>query len=117
MNADKCKLLHSNKDKDILLILENEVTECSKSVKLLSVTIDNKLDFSEHVSKLCKEVSTKLHVLVRISNFMRQEKLRLLMKSFIEFSYCPLIWMFHSRSLNTRINRLHDRCLSLVYKN
>ena len=40
------------------------------------------------------------------------------MKAFIEshFAYCPLIWMFHSRSLNNKINRLHERALRLVYK-
>ena len=48
---------------------------------------------------------------------MNQDKLRLLMKAFIEsqFSYCPLIWMFHSRILNNRINKLHERTLRLVY--
>ena len=100
------------------IILNNEVIECSKSVKLLGVTIDNKLDFSEHVTKLCKKVSSKLHALARISNCMSHDKLRILMKSFIEsqFSYCPLIWMFHSRTLNNRINRLHERRLRLVCK-
>ena len=34
----------------------------------------------------------------------------------IEFGYCPLIWMFHSRALNNRVNRLHERALGLVYK-
>ena len=118
MNPDKCKLLISNKSKDISLILENETIECSNSVKLLGITIDNKLDFNEHVCKLCKKVSSKLHALARISNFMSNDKLRLLMKSFIEsqFDYCPIIWMFHSRSLNNRINRLHERTLRLVYK-
>ena len=40
------------------------------------------------------------------------------MKAFIEsqFSYCSLIWMFHSRILNNRINSLHERALRLVYK-
>ena len=40
------------------------------------------------------------------------------MKAFIEsqFSYCPLVWMFHSRKLNNRINRLHERGLRMVYK-
>ena len=40
------------------------------------------------------------------------------MKAFIEsqFSYCPLVWMFHSRTLNKRINKLHERGLRLVYK-
>ena len=33
-----------------------------------------------------------------------------------QFSYCPLIWMCHSRSLNNRINRIHERALRIVYK-
>ena len=34
-----------------------------------------------------------------------------------QFNYCPLTWMFHSRILNNKINKLHDRALRLVYKN
>ena len=96
LNPDKCKLLISNCEKDISLILENEVIECSESVKLLGVSIDNRLNFNEHVSNLCKKASTKLHALARISKFISQEKLRLLMKAFIEsqFSYCPLYGCF-----------------------
>ena len=49
---------------------------------------------------------------------MYQDKLRIIMSAFIEseFGYCPLAWMFHSRTLNNRINRLHERALRLVYK-
>ena len=32
-----------------------------------------------------------------------------------QFSCCPLIWMFHSRKLNNKINKLHERCLRIVY--
>ena len=32
-----------------------------------------------------------------------------------EFSYCPAIWMFHSRTLNNKINRLRERCLRIIY--
>ena len=32
-----------------------------------------------------------------------------------QFSYCPLIWMCHSRSNNRKINMLHERCLRLIY--
>ena len=41
------------------------------------------------------------------------------MKAFItsQFSYCHLIWMFHSRSLNNNIHRIHERALRLVYQN
>ena len=31
-----------------------------------------------------------------------------------QFSYCPLSWMFHSRTLNNKINRLHKECLRMI---
>ena len=39
-------------------------------------------------------------------------------RAFIEsqFQYCPLVWMFHSRTLNNRMNKLHERALRLTYK-
>ena len=39
------------------------------------------------------------------------------MKSFItsQFGYCPLIWMFHSRALNNKINSIHERALTITY--
>ena len=43
---------------------------------------------------------------------------KIVMKSFIlsQFGYCPLVWMFHSRKLNNRINKIHERALRLVYE-
>ena len=34
-----------------------------------------------------------------------------------QFSYCPLTWIFHSRKLNNKINKLQERCLRIVYNN
>ena len=38
-------------------------------------------------------------------------------KPFVEsqFKYCPIVWMFHSRRTNNKINRLHERTLRTVY--
>ena len=30
------------------------------------------------------------------------------------FSYCPLVWMFHSRTSSNRINKVHGLELSVV---
>ena len=40
------------------------------------------------------------------------------MKAFVasEFGYCPLVWMFHCRKLNIRVNKLHKRALRIVYQ-
>ena len=32
-----------------------------------------------------------------------------------QFSYCPMVWMCHRRTLNNKINKLHERALRLVY--
>ena len=119
MNADKSQLLVTKNDENISLNIDDEIMKGSKSVKLLGVTIDNQLNFSEYVSNIWKKVSKKLHALARISKYMSQEKLMILLKAFIEsqFNYCPLVWMFYSRTLNNRINKLHQRALRLVYKN
>ena len=48
---------------------------------------------------------------------MSLENCRTLMKAFIEsqFNYCHLIRMFHSRTMNNKINRIHERVLMTVY--
>ena len=77
LNADKCKLLASNKDDDLSIDIDGETIICQKSVKLIGVTIDNQLNFSEHISGICKKVSFKLHALARVSHIMNPDKLTL----------------------------------------
>ena len=45
-------------------------------------------------------------------------KRKVLTKAFItsQFSYCRLVWMLHSSSLNNQINNIHERGLRLTYK-
>ena len=39
------------------------------------------------------------------------------MKTFVEsqFNYCPLIWMFHFKQINHKINNVHERAIRIVY--
>ena len=68
---------------------------------------------------IVKKATQKLQALARISHYLDLNKRRNLIKTFItsRFSYCPLIWMFHSCNLNNKINRIHERALRLVYEN
>ena len=38
------------------------------------------------------------------------------MFALLQFNYCPLVWMCHSRGLINRINNLHALALRIVYK-
>ena len=117
-NADKCHLLVTNNAENYSINLGGIKIDNSSKEKLLGILVDNQLKFDRHIKNhLCKKASNKLHVLIRISHFMSNDKLRLLMQAFInsQFGYCPLIWMFHSRQLNNHINRIHKRALQTVY--
>ena len=52
-----------------------------------------------------------------IAPFLNKRKRKLLMNVFFksQFSYCPLSRMFHSRTLNNKINRLYNRWLRIIY--
>ena len=118
LNTDKCNLLVSgHRYEEMWIKVGNDRVWESKEVNLLRVTIDNGLKFDKHVSNVCLKSGRKLSVLSRMGKFLSFEKKRTLYKSFVEsqFKYCPLIWMFHSRYSNTKINRLHTRALRLVY--
>ena len=117
-NPDKWHLLLNQHGENLTMKIGNETVVNSNHEKLLGVIFDNKLQFDLHVTKLCSKAAQKLHALARISIFMTLEKRKLLMNAFIssQFSYCPLIWMCHSRSLNNRINRIHKRALRIVYE-
>ena len=43
-------------------------------VKLLGVTVDNKLCFEPHLNLVCKKASQKLHALPGVSKFISKKK-------------------------------------------
>ena len=120
LNIDKCHLLilGRNSNQQIRVNLGDSVIGNTEEEKLLGVVIDKRLNFETHISKLFKKAGNKLFALTRISGYMDSNKLKILMRAFIitQFQYCPLVWMFHSRHLNNKIYRIHERALRIAYK-
>ena len=48
---------------------------------------------------------------------MELPKRRIVMNAFFkaQFNYCPAIWLFHSCTLNNKINRLLELCVRIIY--
>ena len=115
-NSDKSHILLSCSEPSTALIDGSSIESNTKEI-LLGITTDRDLKFDEHVNNLCKKVCQKLNALVRLAPFMNVDKQRMIMKALIEleFAYCPLVWMFHSRSLNNKINQIHERALRITY--
>ena len=95
-----------------------QMSICNRSnEKILGVVFD-KLNFNCHLDKLCKKAGQKIHALARVSTFMSNTQRKVIMNAFIssQFNYCPLLWMLHSRSIKLKINKIHHRALSIVYR-
>lgn len=118
LNADKCHMLLSeNCSHKSVVKVDNEEIVATQCEKLLGVNIDGKLTFEKHINTLCEKARRKVQALSRVANYIDFDKRRVLMKSFIQsqFNYCPLIWMMHSRKLENKINKIHERSLRIVY--
>ena len=109
-NADKCHLLVSTNNA-INIKIGNIDANNSTCEKLLGVKFDY------HISELCKKASRKIHALARVTPYMDISKKLVLMNAFFksQFSYCLLVWMGYSRANSSKINRLHERCLRIIY--
>ena len=105
-------MVFGDKSNGVTLNIGNITIKESTEEKLLGVILDKNLCFKQQVKSICKKASQKLHALSRISNFKR------IMKGFMlsQFNYCPLVWMFCDRTLNNRVDHIHERALRITYK-
>ena len=117
VNTGKSHLLLSGNSRTTATI-DNNYIESEDEQVLLDIAIDSNLTFENHIRNICKKASQMLNALARISPYMNMQKRRTIIKSFVtsQFSYCPLIWLFHSRRLNNKINSRHERALRIIYQ-
>ena len=80
-NADKCHLSMSQFSNNKMTIANYNITS-SNCEELLGKVIDIEATFAKHIENLCRKTNEKLHVLVRVANFMALEKCHSVMKTF-----------------------------------
>ena len=103
-------------DKQVQVNIGTAQIENTQNEKLLGIIIDSKLSFDKHIKQICSRASAKVKTLARIAPFINITKRKISMNVFFsaQLSYCPLAWMFHSRKLSNKINKLHERWLLIV---
>ena len=117
VNPDKFKsiILTKNKSDDIPtgFSIGTDIVSIEKSVKLLGIHLDNRLNFNLHINTICKSASNQLNALVRLKKFLSFEQKKVLVNSFIlsNFDYCPLVWFISSTKSLKKVENSQKRVL------
>ena len=84
----------------------------------MGVTIDNKLNFNEHINDACNKASQRVGVIMRLRNLILTTAKLVLFKSaiFPYLTYCHLVWHFCRASDTRRLERIQERGRRAVYK-
>ena len=108
-------LLKSNSIKDIQLniTVENVSLPSSDTMKVLGIDIDDRLTFDGHISNICIKAGRQLNVIQRLKGSLDQDSRMAIYKSFImsNFNYCPLIWMFTSKTSLSKLENIQKLAL------
>ena len=65
------------------LTIDKKVITSSENVTLFDLEVDSKLNFDEHISKLCNKSAGQLNVLCRIGHILGLEERKILINSFM----------------------------------
>ena len=69
----------------IAFAIENKQIKCKREVKLLGITIDEKLTFTKHIANICSLVNNRLRALTRIRRFLSTEQTKYLSEAYVSF--------------------------------
>ena len=112
LKVDGCHL-----NEHMFVSLSDETIWEENAVKLLRILIDSDLTFNDHLKIICEKASGKLTAISRFC-FILSENKKIILKTFFnsQFNYCPLIWIFCTKTINRKFDRFHERALRLAYK-
>jgi hypothetical protein len=113
----QCILLGGEGKHSVSLSFKQKQITSTNNIKVLGVTLDNKLNFKLHVTQICQRASRQINALKRISKFFNTDRRLLIYKSFIygNFSYCPVTWLFCGKVNSNRLEKIQERALRYVF--
>ena len=116
-NPSKFEPMISNETGTTQFTIDDCTINGEPVVKPLGVFLDNKLDFSQQISNICKKACRQLNCLKRLAKYLDENSRLLLYKSFIiaHFNYCPAVWHACGKVNTMKLEKIQYRALKFVY--
>ncbi len=112
----QCMFLKSltNKEEMPKFIRINDTNiPCEKEVKVLGITIDEKLKFDKQINVICKKAAQQINVMYHFKGvFDLKERQIIFILS--NFNYCPIIWYFCGKTCTKKIEAIQERALRFM---
>ena len=104
-------------EKQVLELCDGTTLISEAAVTVLGVTIDDNLNFNEHISVCCTKAARQLNALSRIAKYLDVRSRRTIYNSVImsNFNYCPLVWHFCGKTNNQKLEKIQERALRILY--
>ena len=101
---------------DFNIIVDNDMLNLTVDMTVLGINTDNKLNFNSHVSSMYNKAGRQLNVLQRLKGYLNYASRLSIYYSFIvsNFNYCPMVWMFTSKSSLLKLETIKKRALRFV---
>lgn len=113
----KCMVFGSkHKDDKLNININNEILENVKNFKYLGITLNEKLSYTEHYEKVCKEMTSRMYMLQRYKKCFSPRWRHIFCTSLVisKLEYCLPIWGDLSTTKFNRINNILLRTEKLV---
>ena len=97
--------------------IRDAVIQSESSVNILGIDIDEKLNFTAHINKICRKAGRQVNVLRRLAPLLDIESKLAIFKAFVvlNFNYCPIVWHFCGKVNAAKMERLQERALRFVF--
>ena len=120
-NPDKFQLMYLGSECNNIntlpqMSLVDVIIEPKPSVKLLGITLNNRINFNEHINNVCKTANQNTNCLARIRNNIDVKNSKFLYNAYIKsaFGYAPMIWMFCQKTSYKKIESAQKRALRFI---
>ncbi len=114
----QCMFISNDSNKTINVNIDNTVLSPSSNIKVLGVTIDERLTFNEHINILCSNAARQLNAIKCLQYNLDKESKLAIYRSYIlsNFNYCPLVWHFCGIHNSRKMEKIQERALRFVYE-
>ena len=87
-------------------------------IELFGLTIDNELNFKQHITILCEKINNQFNVIRRFRKLISTSTMLRLYKAFIlpHFYYCSIVWHFCGKRNTDKMEALNKRILRFILK-